>query len=392
MPRVSRGTSFAYLDNAATSWPKAPGVAEAVARTLSEPFGSPGRGAHAGTLSADRLVFAAREAAARTFGFTASERVIFTPGTTASLNLVINGTLDTGDTVLVSGMEHNAVMRPLRAAERERGCTVRVFPCDREGMPSREAFRKALQGKPRLLLFTAGSNVTGSRFPFEEMAVTAARVSPDTLIGVDAAQVAGEIDVTLGAFPCDFFCISPHKGLLAPAGIGLLFLGPRANPRPLVRGGTGSASESEEQPEFLPDKHESGTLNLPGIAGLAAALDFIGREGVRALAVRRAAAADALREGIAALPGYTLHGPTRAADRLPLFSLTHATIPVDELAVVLDERGISCRHGLHCAPAAHRTIGTLATGGTVRVSPGPFTTHAEIADAIHAFEQIGARR
>jgi selenocysteine lyase/cysteine desulfurase len=207
---------------------------------------------------------------------------------------------------------------------------------------------------------------------------------------IDAAQAAGEIPIDLGAFPFDFFCASPHKGLLAPAGLGLLFLGPRASPTPLIYGGTGSRSESEEQPDLLPDRYESGTLNLPGIAGLLAAVRFLEKEGVATLAARRRRAADQLRAEISSVPGFRLYGPESAAQRLPLFSVTHDSIPLDELALGLDRRGIACRGGLHCAPAAHRTIGTYDSGGTLRVSPGPFTSASEIDTAVRAFKEIGA--
>ncbi|HEY9595142.1 MAG TPA: aminotransferase class V-fold PLP-dependent enzyme [Spirochaetia bacterium] len=391
IPAVTRSSSIVYLDNAATSWPKAPGVPEAVARSLAEPLGSPGRGAHGGALSADRVVFGARTDAARLFGFADSSRLIFTPGTTASLNLALRGTLRPGDTVVASSMEHNAVMRPLRALETALPCAVRLFACDRQGLPDMGSFRDALAARPALLVFTAASNVTGALFPFREMAVEAARISPRTLVCIDAAQAAGELTVDLGGFPFDFFCVSPHKGLLAPAGLGMLFLGPRAAPAPLVLGGTGSRSESEEQPDFLPDRYESGTQNLPGIAGLAAALRYVEHEGIAALAARRRRAAEMLRAGLEGIDGLVLHGPAREDERLALFSVTHARVPLDELAAALDARGITCRRGLHCAPSAHRTIGTFAGGGTVRLSPGPFTTDDEAETAVRAFRETGAR-
>jgi cysteine desulfurase / selenocysteine lyase len=390
MPIVTTRLPFAYMDNAATSWPKAPGVPEAVALSLQEPLGSPGRGTHAAASSADRLVFEARTATADLFGFNSSERLIFTPGTTASLNLILHGTLLPGDSVAVSGMEHNSVMRPLRALEKSLPCTVRVFRCDTRGIPDMASFREVLSNAPRLLLFTAASNVTGTLFPFREMAEMAAGLSPRTLIGIDAAQAAGEMSIDLGSFPFDFFCVSPHKGLLAPAGLGLLFLGPRAQPSPLVYGGTGSRSDSEQQPDFLPDRYESGTMNLPAMAGLLTAVRYIKNSGLQELSAHARGAADALREGLAADAGLTMLGPDKPEDRLPLFSVFHQRIPLDELARGLDDRGVACRHGLHCAPVAHRAIGTLASGGTIRVSPGPFTTAQEIERTISAFREIGA--
>jgi len=380
---MSAGALFIYLDNAATSWPKAPGVAEAVARSLTEPFGSPGRGTHAGAVSADRLVFEARTAAANLFGFADTSRLVFTPGTTASLNLLLRGTLRRGAAVAVSAMEHNAVMRPLRVLERELGLSVRLFR-------DNDALLRVLKEKPDLLVFTSASNVTGEAFSFEDMARSAARLSPGTLVAIDAAQSAGEVPIDLGSFPFDFFCVSPHKGLLGPAGLGLLFLGPRAAPSPLVYGGTGSDSESEEQPAFLPDRYESGTQNFPAIAGLLAAVRYIQQTGVAALANRRKQSAECLRHGVTEIPGFRVYGPDSAARRLSIVSITHERIPLDEMARKLDELGVACRHGLHCAPAAHRTIGTLSSGGTVRLSPGPFTSQSDVDQALRALREIGA--
>jgi selenocysteine lyase/cysteine desulfurase len=280
-------------------------------------------------------------------------------------------------------MEHNAVMRPVRALEKELGLSVRVFRDNR-------TFQQIVEEKPNLLVFTSASNVTGEAFPFQEMAQAASRISPETLICIDAAQSAGEVPIDLGSFPFDFFCVSPHKGLLSPAGLGLLFLGPRAAPTPLFYGGTGSDSESEEQPAFLPDRYESGTGNLPAIAGLLAATRYLMETGVPALAARRKRNAEMLRDGVLGTAGFRIHGPAKPEQRLSILSITHERIQLDELARKLDERGVACRHGLHCAPAAHRSIGTLSSGGTVRLSPGPFTTQSDVDQAVLALREIGA--
>ena len=376
-----------YLDNASTSWPKAPGVVEAVSSSLRD-GGSPGRGSHASTLSADRLVYSARKEIAALFRFADPARVIFTSGATESLNLVIRGSLAASQGALVSCMEHNAVMRPLRAMQREAGIDVATFACDGSGRPDLRSFAQSLGGKPDLLLFTAASNVSGALFPFEEMACMAATISPRTLVGIDAAQAAGERPIDLSSFPFDFFCVSAHKGLLAPPGVGVLFLGPRASPRPLVYGGTGSDSGSEEQPTFLPDRYESGTQNLPGIAGLRAAVRYVETQGVGELARRRRHAADGLREGLSRLEGVVLHGPLEKEEHLSLISLTHRSVPLDEIARGLDQRGVACRMGFHCAPAAHRAIGTWASGGTIRFSPGPFTTQDEVDSALASLHEV----
>jgi selenocysteine lyase/cysteine desulfurase len=274
-------------------------------------------------------------------------------------------------------------MRPLRALQRELGLAVQVFS-DTDG------FLRVVERKPDLLVFTSASNVTGAVFPFEEMALEVARRSPDTLVAIDAAQSAGEVPIDLGSFPFDFFCVSPHKGLLSPAGLGLLFLGLRAAPVPLIYGGTGSNSESEEQPAFLPDRYESGTQNLPAIAGMLAAVRYMHERGVAPLAARRREMAERLRGGVAEIPGFCIYGPTQPRERLSILSITHMRLPIDELAKKLDERGVACRHGLHCAPAAHAFLGTLASGGTVRLSPGPFTEPSDVETTLATLREIGA--
>lgn len=375
-----------YLDNAATSFPKAPGVAEAVARQIAGGGGSAGRAGHALALDASRVLFEAREELARLFGLGDARRLVFCKNATEALNLAILGAVPEGGTVATSALEHNSVMRPLRRLESARGASIRVFGCDAEGRPDPSEFEAALAVKPDLVVVTAASNVTGALLPVGEIAESCRRVG--AAICVDGSQIAGHVRLDVDALGLDYFCFSGHKGLLGPGGTGGLCLGPGALPEPLLRGGTGSASESEYQPEELPDRYEAGTQNIPGIAGLLAALRFLAGTGLETVASREEALTQRLLEGLVRLPGATLYGPPPGARRAPIVSLAAAGIDLGRLARELDLRGIAVRAGLHCAPAAHRAIGTFDRGGTLRFSPGFFTTEGEIDQTLSAMEEL----
>ena len=372
-----------YLDHAATSHPKAPGVVEAVRQALEGGFGTPGRGAHGPALEAARLQFRVREACARSLGRADAERLIFTRNATEALNLVIQGSVPDGGTVAVSSLEHHAVMRPLRMLEATRGVQVRVVPFDACGNPDPAALRTVLGLRPDLMVLTTASNVTGARTPVEAMAeACAARGVP---LCLDASQTVGHRPLPRVAAT---LCFSGHKGLLGPAGTGGVHLAPDLDPRPLILGGTGSRSDEELQPEALPDRYESGTPNLPGLAGLGAALGFLEATGWERIQARERALCETLARGLVALPGVRLHGPGPGDPREPVLSVSVEGWDPGELALALDQRGICVRAGLHCAAAAHRTLGTLASGGTLRFSPGFSTTDAEIQATLEALEDL----
>jgi len=366
-----------YLDNAATSHPKAPGVPEAVARCLVEGGSSPGRASHRLAREASRTLFEAREACAGFLGLAQAERLIFTRNATEALNVAIQGGVPRGGTVAVTSLEHNAVMRPLRHMEAALGVRILVIPFDGRGRPDPEALRGALGLHPDLMVMTAASNVTGCLTPVEEVAALCRRAGIP--LCVDASQTAGHFPLPA---ECQYLCFSGHKGLLGPAGTGGLYLAPDAHPLPLILGGTGSASEGEFQPEVLPDRYESGTPNLPGLAGLLAAIRFL--EGAGPLP----GTCDELLRGLLALPGVTSPGPLPGEARAPLVSIAIAGRDLGEVALELDRRDICVRLGLHCAPAAHRSIGTLESGGTLRFSPGFSTTPEEIRGTLEALEEI----
>lgn len=371
-----------YLDNAATSHPKAPGVAAAVAACLEDGGSSPGRASHRLARAASRTMFEAREACAAALGLADADRLVFTGSATEALNLALLGTVPAGGRVAVSSLEHNAVMRPLRHLEATRGVRVRVVPFDPCGRPDPAELRAALAERPDLFALTAASNVTGAPTPAAELLEACRRQGVPSLL--DASQAAGHLDLPAGA---SFVAFSGHKGLLGPAGTGGLWLAPEAAPVPLRFGGTGSDSDRETQPTVLPDRYESGTPNLPGLAGLLAALRWrAGREAE--LRIREAATTEALLRGLLALPGVAAPGPGPGAPRTPVVSITVAGRDLGELALELDRRDVCTRVGLHCAPAAHRSLGTFAAGGTLRFSPGPFTTDAEIQATLALMEDL----
>ena len=384
-----------YLDHAATAGPRRPEVIEAVTAVLRDGLGNPGRSGHALSLRAARLLEESRCVVASFLGLSDPARLVFTAGATASINLVLRGYLRPGDTVLTSPWEHNAVMRPLRWMEREMGIRVEIVPprLDDTGYPvglDLELLRERLDTGPsvRLVTLVAASNVTGESLPVREIAALAHAGGATVL--VDAAQGAGILDIQAERDGIDFLAVTGHKSLEAPAGIGALALLDPNQLEPLIRGGTGSRSEEEEQPSFAPDRFEAGTPNLPGIAGLAAAIGLLSRIGTEAVASRHRERRGWVVARLREIPGLTVHHP--AGERgdepgwLAVVSFTAQGCDPGALAWALDRRDIACRPGLHCAPRAHRTLGTWPTG-TGRFSPGPACTEAEIDAAAAALRE-----
>lgn len=373
-----------YLDNAATSFPKAPGVSDRMKYYLDSVGASINRGVYASAQEAGLETLTLRERLCGLFHHPDPTHVLLTSGATAALNLAIKGFLRPGDRVLVSSMEHNAVMRPLV----QLGVRFERVPCDRAGRLDLEAAEKMLQEKTRLFLLCHASNVCGT------VQDAAAVGELCKLYGVplllDAAQTAGHYPVDFEAFGLSAMAIPAHKGLLGPQGIGALLVTREfaAQLAPLIVGGTGSLSDSEELPPFMPDRFESGTPNLPGIYGWAAALEYVAQLGIDTLRAHETALTERFLDGLRGIKGARLAGTWTLADRVGVIAVDFEDLDNAEASDRLErEFGILTRCGMHCAPSAHKTLGTFPQG-VVRFSVGYRTTEAEIDAALAAIYQL----
>lgn len=364
-----------YLDNAATSYPKPPQVIRAMAGTLEKLGANPGRGGHHLAVCAGRVVQRCREELAELTGIRQPERVIFTHSCTESLNLAISGTLHEGDEVLCSHGEHNAVMRQLDRYAAAGQITVRVMPPDETGILQPHTLQRMISPKTALVIICHASNVTGVVQPVGRLGAVCRENGVPLL--VDAAQTAGMLDVSLAALNADMVAMPGHKGLLGPHGTGVLILGEGMEPEPLMCGGTGSASESLRQPDMLPDRYESGTLNLPGIAGLLAGVKFV-RAHQAEIHQYEQHLARRLRSQLEGMDRLTLLGHPDAP-KMGMVSFVPKGMDVSALSDDLDRSGVAVRGGLHCAPSIHTWLGTLQSGA-VRASVGIYNTEQEIDD------------
>jgi cysteine desulfurase family protein len=377
-----------YFDNAATSWPKPPGVIEAMVHFMKEVGANPGRSGHRLSVEAGRIVYETREALAELFNIEDPLRIVFGYNVTEGLNLALRGTLRPGDHVITSSMEHNSVMRPLRALERE-GVELTVVACSPGGFLELADVEAAIRPNTVMVVLNHASNVVGSLLPVAE----AGRIcrQHDLLLLVDAAQTAGAYPIDVEADHIDLLGFTGHKALCGPMGTGGLYIGPRVDLErfePLKRGGTGSRSEMEEQPDFLPDLCESGTTNAVGLAGLGAGVRFVLEQGVENIRRHEEALTAQLIEGLKAVPGVTLYGGRDAARQAVTVSFSIAGLEPSEVGLRLDEEyDIMARVGLHCAPSAHKTIGTFPTG-TVRFGLSYFSTEEEVEAALRAVREM----
>jgi cysteine desulfurase family protein len=374
-----------YLDNAATSWPKPPGVVSAVSAAIIRCAGNPGRTSHHAAMDGAALIQECRERLAQLFGIANPLRVCFTFNATDALNLAIKGILSPGDHAVCSSMEHNSVWRPLTALA-ERGVEFSVAEADRSGVVDVASVERLLQPNTRLIVMIHASNVNGAIQPVAAIG-RLARERGIALL-VDAAQSAGAIPIDVEAMNIDLLAFPGHKGLLGPQGTGGLYVSERVNPRPLKEGGTGSESNSSLQPLYYPDRLESGTLNLPGIAGLNESVRYLLQKGLAQIARSKAALIERLLTGLANLDGVIVYGPPPGLPRASVVSFNIRGMDPVWVATELEKRAdIACRPGWHCAALAHRTQGTQESG-TVRFSPGLFTKMTEIETALSAVAEL----
>jgi cysteine desulfurase family protein len=339
-------------------------------------------------VEAARVVYKARQAVAELLNAPDPLRVVFGANATEMLNLAMRGLLRPGDHVITSGMEHNSVMRPLRALERQ-GVVLTMAPCSPEGFLHPAEVEAAIRPETVMIVLNHASNVTGTLLPVAEVARIARQYGP--LLLVDAAQTVGAYPIDLQAERIDLLAFTGHKSLYGPTGTGGLIIGERVDlgrMGPLKRGGTGSRSEREDQPDFLPDKYESGTPNAVGLAGLEAGVRWVLERGVESIRAHEAALVQHLVDGLQAIPGVTIYGSPDASRQTATVSFNITGMAPSEVGLRLDdEYGVMCRIGLHCAPAAHRTLGTFPTG-TVRFGLGAFNTTEQVNQALDGVRRL----
>lgn len=373
-----------YCDNAATSFPKPDQVIDAVVSYMKEIGANPGRSGHGLTLKANRIVNECRSSLCRLFNIAFPERVVFTSNVTEAINLALYGLLRNGDHVVTTSVEHNSVMRPLRHLEEIGRIQLSITPCSSKGVLDTEALERNIRQDTRLIAINHASNVMGTILPIEKIGA----IKGEALLLVDAAQTAGIIPIDVEKQRVDLLAFTGHKALYGPMGTGGLYVGKEIDIDPLIRGGTGTQSELEQQPPELPDRLESGTANAPGIAGLGAGVEFVLEKGMDRIRKHENQLIQRLIEGLKNIEGIVLYGPCDHKMQTANLSLNLKGVHPAEVARVLEaEFEIMVRAGLHCSPSAHKILGTYPDG-TVRLSLGYFNTLKEVDEIIRALEMI----
>jgi cysteine desulfurase family protein len=356
-----------YLDNAASSFPKPQPVIKAVARALGTLWGNPGRAGHKKAVAALRLIYSARVELAELLGLPDPERIVFTKNATEGLNIALKGLLKPGDTVAISRLEHNSVTRPL-ATLKKSGVTVIYAPEDENGLPDPSRIPDV-----KMLAVTGASNVTGAIL--DTRAVGEACAEKGVLLLVDAAQSAGSIPFDTSRV--DVLIGTGHKALLGPQGVGFAWFREGVTPEPFMEGGTGSDSQSDLTPAYLPDRFEAGTMNAPGIAGLKAGVEYVRNLTVKGIREKEISFVSTIMDALLREAGVTVYGPADPAMRASLVAFNVIGRDPALIAAALDRRGVAVRAGLHCAPEAHKFAGTFPEGA-VRVSPGAMTRRRDV--------------
>jgi cysteine desulfurase family protein len=378
-----------YLDNGSTSFPKAPGTGEAMSDFMTNVGCNVSRGGYQSAYAMGEVVYETRERFAKLFNFPQPGKVVFTPGITYSLNYVIQGLLRPGDHLIISAMEHNAVSRPAYKLK-EHGVEVTVCPCDKEGYLDLDAFEKAIKKNTRLVVINHASNVAGTLQDAE--AIGRICMHHGVYFALDTAQSAGTVPIDFQKMHLDALCVTGHKGLLGPQGIGALMMTDAfaQELQPVILGGTGSVSHLQTMPDFLPDKFEAGTMNLPGIVGMHKALEFILEKTPEKIGAQELDRAMRFIDGLKEIPQAHVIGPQGREGRTAVVSVDFDEIDNAEMSSILDsEFGIMTRCALHCAPLAHKTLGTFPEG-TVRFAFGYWTTEEEVDYALNAIRSVYA--
>jgi len=379
--------NYIYLDNASTTFPKAPNVASAMADYITNCGININRGSYSLAYDVEDIIYTTRQRLHTLFNGHDPSHVIFTQNVTMSLNMVIKGLLKAGDHVLVSSMEHNAVMRPLTQLL-DKGITFDTIPCDSTGSIQMDSIEPLIRPNTVALIINHASNVCGTIQPLESIGPICKAHNLQFI--VDAAQTAGVIPIDVKACHIDALCFTGHKGLLGPQGIGGIILTKEMaqNLTPLIAGGTGSFSHLETMPTHMPDTFEAGTLNLPGIMGLNEGLSYIESQGMENIHNHELALTQAFLEGLQSIDGINIVGKQNIQDRTAVVSITIDGMDPASIAYELESTYyIMTRVGLHCAPRAHQTLGTYPEG-TVRFSFGYANTHKDVESALSALHRI----
>jgi cysteine desulfurase / selenocysteine lyase len=377
-----------YLDNAATSFPKPEAVYQALDRFARQSLANPGRAGHKMAIEAERALDDTRHLLNQFFHGEGKERFVFTLNCTDALNMAFKGVLHDGDHVVTTNLEHNSVSRPLRAMELAGRIGLTRVPADKNGTVDPDAIREAITPRTRLLAVTHASNVLGTVQPIAEIGQLAK--GRDLLFLVDAAQTAGVLPIDVQALHIDLLAFPGHKSLLGPTGTGALYVGPRTRLGAWREGGTGGDSSSETQPRELPYFLEGGTPNVLGVAGLAAGIKFVQERGLEKIHAHEVGLCQLLWQKLDEIGSYEVFGHRDATRHVGTLSFRSAALPAAEIGGILDQAfQIAIRPGLHCAPYVHRAIGTFPDG-TVRVSPGVFSTETDIGQLATALAEITA--
>lgn len=380
-----------YLDQASTSFPKAPGVAQAMMDYLTMNGVNVNRGCYSSAYSAEEVIYETRQLLAELFHFSKCKNVIFTPNVTTSLNFILKGFLKPGDHILVSAMEHNAVMRPVVQLASS-GISFDRIPCRTDGSMILEKVEELIRPETKAIVTLHASNVCGTRMPLDALGEICQR--HQLYFVVDSAQTAGIVPINMDKMHIDALAFTGHKGLRGPQGTGGFLVSQELEEQmePLISGGTGSVSHTEEIPDFMPDRFESGTPNLPGIYGLHEALLFLKTHSLQAINEKELSLTGYFLEQLQALDDTGRHiriiGKKDLTDRNAVVSIQTPEIDMSQVAWQLDnEYGVMTRVGLHCAPNAHKTLGTYPAG-TIRFSFGPENTKNELDFAIQGLKKI----
>lgn len=376
-----------YFDNGSTSFPKAPGVGDAIRDIIEHGAYNINRGGYEGAYEVADMVLTTREQLCRLFHFSESRNVVFTPSITYSLNYVIKGLLKPGDHVIVSSMEHNGMMRPLVQMAHQ-GVTFDAAQADRDGVLDPQKVEDLIRPNTRAVMMLHASNLCGTMLPIQQVGEICARHG--LIFVVDTAQTAGVFPIDMEKMHIDALCFTGHKGLRGPQGVGGMLLRDElcSQMTPLISGGTGSRSDSEEVPDFMPDRFESGTMNLPGIAGLHRALTYLEEYGIENIARQELAICQRFIDGALTLPDTRVVGKLDTQDRAAIVSLDFQKMDNAEVSFLLDNQyGVMTRCGLHCAPRAHKSLGTFPQG-TVRFSFSHHNTPEEVDTCIEGLRKI----